>query len=276
VNVDPGATVGDLKEAIRSQLLGRDDANEMTLSQRSELLTTKDDVGFCPECFSDLSDDGATLNSLGITSNGQMIHMLTARERQVEGVKLPEFMRRDFGAHMTIDEMVSRQTRIERQECAVCSTASFDMHAANAFQSYIQSAMAFSIKRGGILYGEVDDEKNVLIHAIYEPPQEGSQDGLTLDRNTVQEQLADRIASVWGWKKVGWVFSQSSNEREYMFSAEEVMQMADIQLEMGDTAVTAVVALLPGEEEGDAPEVHFEAFQVSKQCVQLRKEGWFS
>jgi nuclear protein localization family protein 4 len=279
VKIDPSATVGDLKQVIRSQLLANQEDNDNTeetlaLSQDSKLLTTRDDVGFCPESFSDMSDDSATLQSLGITANGHVVHMLTS-ERQVQGVKLPEFMKRSFGAHMTIDDMVARQTRIERQDAAECSSASFDMHAANVFQSYIQSAMAFSIKRGGILYGEVDDDKNVLIHAIYEPPQQGSQDELDLDRNTGQEELADRIAAVWGWKKVGWVFSQSTKEREYIFSAQEVMQMAAIQEEMGDTAVTAVVALLPPEEEGDVQEVHFEAFQVSKQCVKLHKEGWF-
>lgn len=223
-----------------------------------------------------MSNDSASLESLGITTNGQIIHMLTAYERQVEGVKLPDFMKRSFGAHMTIDKMVSQQTRIERQENPGCSSASFDMHAANMFQSYIQSAIAFSIKRGGILYGQIDEDKNVLIHAIFEPPQQGSQDSLILERNTAQEELADKIANVWGWEKVGWVFSQSTKERDYIFTSEEILQMAAIQQEMGDTAVTAVVALLPPEEEDEVPEVHFEAFQVSKQCVQLFQEGWFS
>ena len=41
------------------------------------------------------------------------------------------------------------------------------------FQTYVQSALAFSIKRGGILYGSKDEEGNVTVHAIYEPPQVG-------------------------------------------------------------------------------------------------------
>jgi len=51
--------------------------------------------------------------------------------------------------------------------------------------------------------------------------------------------------------------------------------MASIQAELGEYAVTAIVALFPPEEEGDVPEVHFEAFQVSQQCVQLWEGGWF-
>lgn len=58
-----------------------------------------------------------------------------------------------------------------RQEQPHCTSVSFDRHAANAFQSYVQSAIAFSIKRGAILYGQQGPEGAVLVHAIYEPPQ---------------------------------------------------------------------------------------------------------
>ena len=54
---------------------------------------------------------------------------------------------------MSVDEMIARQMRIERQEAAHCASVSFERHAANAFQSYVRDALAFSIKRGGILYG---------------------------------------------------------------------------------------------------------------------------
>lgn len=58
-----------------------------------------------------------------------------------------------------------------RQEEPHCASVSFDRHAANVFQTYVSSALAFSIKRGGILYGNKDEEGNVMVHAIYEPPQ---------------------------------------------------------------------------------------------------------
>ena len=57
------------------------------------------------------------------------------------------------GPSMNVNEMIARQTRIERQEAANCASVSFERHAANAFQSYVRDALAFSIKRGGILYG---------------------------------------------------------------------------------------------------------------------------
>ena len=48
---------------------------------------------------------------------------------------------------------------------------SFERHAANAFQSYVSGALAFSIKRGGILYGNVDEDGKAVVEAIYEPEQ---------------------------------------------------------------------------------------------------------
>ena len=234
-------------------------------------LTTKGDP---TSEFHDMRNDNAALSSLRI-SHGTVVHLLYHGERQVPGVKLSEFDRRPFGAHMTVESMVAAQTRLERQETPNCASVSFDMHAANAFQSYVQSALAFSIKRGGILYGTVEEEGGVAVNAIYEPPQQGSANRLVLERGTEEEQRADVVAAAFGWTKVGWIFTQSTKEREFICSGEEICQMAAIQAEMGEKAVTAMVALFPSEEESEAPEVHFEAFQVSSQCVKLWQEGWF-
>lgn len=58
-----------------------------------------------------------------------------------------------------------------RQETPHCASVSFDRHAANAFQSYVSGALAFSIKRGGLLYGSIDEEGKALVEVIYEPEQ---------------------------------------------------------------------------------------------------------
>ena len=220
--------------------------------------------------------DGSTLASLGL-SNGSVVCMLTSGERQVEGVKLPAFMK-SGRTTMTVEEMVAKQTRIERQESSSVASVSFDMHAANAFQAYV-SSLGFHNKRGGVLYGEVKDDK-VYVQAIYEPGQQGSAEELQMDRASPQAERADAIAGAWGWKKVGQIFSISAkSERDYMFSAPEVMSMSAIQQELGDLAVTVVVSQESPDSDGDngsPPEGHFEAFQVSKQCVELCSKGWFS
>lgn len=61
-------------------------------------------------------------------------------------------------------------------------------------------------------------------------------------------------------EKVGWIFTQSSKERDYIMNSEEICQMAAWQDEIGEHCVTGVVSLAMTEEGSD---VHFEAFQVS-------------
>lgn len=94
------------------------------------------------------------------------------------------------------------------------------------------------------------------MNAIYEPPQQGTAGRLSLERGTAEEQHADLISSGLGWQKVGWIFTQSTKERDFIMSREEICQIAEIQDEMGPHAVTALVAMFPGEDE--QPEVHFE------------------
>lgn len=223
-----------------------------------------------------MSEESETLVSLGM-KHGSIVYLFYLGERQVEGPKISSFDKKPFGAHMTVEKMVAAQTRLERQENAKCASVSFDGHAVNVFQSYIQSALAFSIKRGGILYGTVTETGEVLVNAIFEPSQQGNADSLVLERATNDEIAANIIAEALGWKKVGWIYAQSMKERDYICSAEEICQMASVQDEMGETAITAIVALFPPDPDDPQtiPEVHVEAFQVSEQCVKLWKEGWF-
>ncbi len=70
-----------------------------------------------------------------------------------------------------VADVVSKWMRIERQEKATVESVSMDRHAANAFQSYLQSALAFSIKRGGILYGSggcVTAHEKIHQYAVYQ------------------------------------------------------------------------------------------------------------
>jgi nuclear protein localization family protein 4 len=52
-----------------------------------------------------------------------------------------------------VADIVAKQRRVERQDKPAVEGVSFDRSAANMFQQYCQSALAFSIKRGGLLYG---------------------------------------------------------------------------------------------------------------------------
>lgn len=47
---------------------------------------------------------------------------------------------------MSVNAMIAMQTRIERQDAPQCASVSFERHAAYAFQSYVASTLAFSVK----------------------------------------------------------------------------------------------------------------------------------
>lgn len=147
-----------------------------------------------------------------------------------------------------------------------------DRHAANGFQLYINQGLAFSVKRTGFMYGSVDDDKNVSVEFIYEPPQDGTEDEVLVQASEEEEGKVDVIASLLGLKRVGLIFSQSSKEKDHLISTAEIMEMAQMQDTYGELFVTAVVSLFHSEEGAD---IHFEAYQCTNQCVKLWREGWF-
>lgn len=260
-----------------------------------------------PASFEDLSSssDSSSLSSLSI-GHGAVVHVWYPGSREVSGPRQAIASARAFGAHMDVARLWAAQTRIERQEAGEVAGASFDGRALDAFQSYVSAALAFNIKRAGILYGRwVEGESSseaaasasgeasvdradetspsssaggkptAFVEAILEPPQRGTPDSVSIERGSETERHADRLAEAFGWSKVGWIFTFSSKEREYILSAEEACQVAAWQAELGDRAVTALVAPVEDEDTG-VVESHVEAFQVSKQCVQLYKDGWFA
>ena len=106
------------------------------------------------------------------------------------GHKKSVFGSRPFGVHMDVTQLMAKQVRMERQDTPNISAVSFDRFAAHSFQAYVQSALAFSIKRCGLLYGRVDDTetdaKVVYVDAIYEPEQEGKSETMKFDLTTEQ------------------------------------------------------------------------------------------
>lgn len=107
--------------------------------------------------------------------------------REVDpGHKKSVFGSRPFGVHMDVTQLMAKQVRMERQDKPNISAVSFDRFAAHSFQAYVQSALAFSIKRCGLLYGRIDEENVVFVDAIYEPEQQGKAETMTFDLTTEQ------------------------------------------------------------------------------------------
>lgn len=269
VTVEGNATVGQLQSAI-AETLNVPVSNQL-LSRNQALLLSKDAENTTK--FGDMQNPSASVSSLGI-AHGAVIFLAYSGERVIAGP--PVTPHGAFGKKMTMDDLIARQMRIERQEKPHCSSLSFDRDAANSFQHYVHESLAFSVKRGGFMYGSVNETGEVSVEFIYEPPQQGSEESLLLMRDMDEEKRADVIAAGLGLRKVGFIFTQtvSQTKRDYTLSNVEIRQAVELHAESGfENWATAIVKLEVNEEGG--ADVHFEAFQLSDQCVKLYKEGWF-
>ncbi|KAH7277662.1 hypothetical protein KP509_38G000800 [Ceratopteris richardii] len=269
VTIEPSASLKQLQEAIANQLQVPVPAQVISIDKA--LLLAKDITS--ARAFQSFASGDTPLSSLGL-SHGSVIFLYYDGERSVSGPTVqPSGI---FGRKMTIDDLIARQTRIERQESPHCSGVSFDRDAANVFQHYVNETLAFAVKRGGFMYGTINDGNEVSVEFIYEPPQQGSEDDLLLMRDAEEERQVEAIAIGLGMRRVGFIFTQtiSQNKRDYTLSSKEILQAAQLHAESGfDAWVTAVVKLEVNDE-GSA-DVHFEAFQLSDQCIKLWKDGWF-
>ncbi|XP_024373871.1 NPL4-like protein 2 isoform X1 [Physcomitrium patens] len=269
VTLANNATVGDLQAAIAENL--NVPVSSQLLSRNQALLLSKDPVN--GKEFADMQDSGATLSSLGI-AHGSLLYLFYSGNRVVKGPQVTPFGA--FGRKMTVEDLIARQIRIERQEKSHCSALSFDREAANAFQLYVHESLAFSIKRGGIMYGSVNEAGEIKVDVIYEPPQQGSEEGLLLMRDMDEEKRADVIAAGLGLRKVGFIFTQTitQNQGGYTLSNAEIRQTAEFHAESDFEQWATAIVKLEVNEDGGA-DVHFEAFQLSDQCVKLFKDGLF-
>ncbi|MEW5310151.1 MAG: hypothetical protein WDW38_001977 [Sanguina aurantia] len=223
IELPEGSTLQALKQAIHAKL--NIALEGLYLSRQAQLLTVQD-----PKGFTDMVGDAQPLSALGV-SHGDMVFMLVGEERQVEpAYKKGLFEARQFGQHITVQDVIALQVRVERQEKPKVESVSFDRNTANVFQAYMQGAFKFGIKRGGLLYGNTDEAGNVAVDFIYEPPQEGTPETLKLHRGGEEEAMVEYLAGLLGYRKVGWLFAQSTKKAaDYILNTDEVLQMAQMQ-----------------------------------------------
>lgn len=162
--------------------------------------------------------------------------------------------------------------KVKRQEEAVCKGVSLDSATCGGFQAYLHQ-FAFQQSRMGYLYGRWGEDGKVVVEACYEPPQEGSPEGFELpgDGDPAEARVAE-LARLLRLERVGWIFSHPPREDGFLFSNTEVLTAAELQLEAADGVndtpfVTVKVTL---DDEGNS---HFDAYQVSRQCMEMAAEG---
>ncbi len=211
---------------------------------------------------------------------------------------------RDMKMQWTLQEFVDMDNRfvfkIQRQEeswIAKDRGLSLDSDSCNDFQSYLRN-FNFQRNRFAFLYGKVQEaeenegsdkdatktdndskkneytKKRVIVEAIYEPPQEPdpeAAEGFVQLEDDIEDKV-ETIAETLGLQKVGWILGHPPREKGFQMSAAEVIMAAELQLEAADGVeptpfVTVKVTI------GDDGNVSFEAFQVSRQCMEMVAEG---
>nr|CAG4719399.1 unnamed protein product [Naegleria fowleri] len=201
---------------------------------------------------------------------------------------------RERKKHWTLNEYLDLvnqvKVTIKHQKYAISSTAYLDEYAGQSFQHFL-AGTKFQFQRFGFLYGVTtpgkkpqpseeekkkaskdenfnldDDYQDVYIHVIYEPKQESTPTGFTQLEDPIYNDRADTLAAMLGMKKVGWIFSHDG-QREYPLLGPEILKAAEFQSKYGPSFVT--ITACPDEE----GKIVFEAYQVSKQCVELWEKG---
>lgn len=218
---------------------------------------------------------------------------------------------RDMKMSWTLAEFVDMDNRFvfkiqqQKERWVGEGGASLDQNSANAFQSYLRT-FAFQRQRFGYLYGKFVEEdmteeerkklpknqtlfgtelpgtemkhvhknKKVVVEAIYEPPQEIDPDAKEgfIPLEDPMEEKVEALAGMLGLKRVGWIFGHPPRETGFQMSSAEVIMAAELQVESAEGVeetpfVTVKVTA------GDDGNVSFEAFQVSRQCMEMVAEG---
>ncbi|KAL0478690.1 nuclear protein localization protein [Acrasis kona] len=179
--------------------------------------------------------------------------------------------------------------RIKHQKFGVCTTVSVDNQSANAFQLFLRE-MAMTAQRMAFLYGtfekssppqdeEAENEKTTeeyviendeyeaaIANVAFEPKQRGTAESFHQIEDANINDRADTLASLLGMRRVGWIFSHDGS-RDYPLCGEEIIKAAEYQSKYGPAFVT--ITVFPNEE----GQLEFQAFQVSKQCVEMYEKG---
>eukprot|EP00591_Stephanopyxis_turris_P003398 CAMPEP_0195517380 /NCGR_PEP_ID=MMETSP0794_2-20130614/10628_1 /TAXON_ID=515487 /ORGANISM="Stephanopyxis turris, Strain CCMP 815" /LENGTH=404 /DNA_ID=CAMNT_0040646177 /DNA_START=353 /DNA_END=1567 /DNA_ORIENTATION=+ len=193
---------------------------------------------------------------------------------------------RDMKMHWTLSEFTEMDNqytfKIKRQEEAWAKSVSLDSASCAGFQSYLRE-FNFQRQRFGFLYGTFLDveegedgegKTRVKVEAIYEPPQEAdpnSPEGF-VPLEDEHEEKVEELAKMLGLKRVGWIFGHPPREDGFQMSAAEVVMAAEFQLEAAEgvnpTPFVSVKVTV-----GTDGNASFEAFQMSKQCMEMVAEG---
>mmetsp|Transcript_15051 Transcript_15051/g.21445 ORF Transcript_15051/g.21445 Transcript_15051/m.21445 type:complete len:476 (-) Transcript_15051:76-1503(-) len=211
----------------------------------------------------------------------QLVHenSVTDAKGRDRGFRKGMLSLRDMKMHWTLAEFTAMDAQytfqIKRQDEAWSENVSLDSSSCNNFQNYLRN-FKFQRQRFGYLYGtfeqgETNEKTKVRAECIYEPPQEANPSGGFIHLHDDDEGKVENLASMLGLKRVGWIFGHPPREKGFQFSSSEVIMAAELQLEAANgvepTGFVSVKVTV-----GDDGHASFEAFQISKLCMEMVAE----
>lgn len=203
VQVPVSGCLHDLRLAISSKLQIEPDDQHISLDK--DVLTVQDELVVTHPKM--LRDDARMLTDFGIR-HGDILYLRYLKTVREPTPTLSHSMRKFSGGKMTVNDLVAKQIRMVRQERPHVPSISFDKHSANIFQQYVNHTLGFHVPRCGILYGRNDEDGNIYVDFIYEPPQDADDGKLILMRNELEEHRVGSIANALGMQKFGWIVAQ--------------------------------------------------------------------
>jgi nuclear protein localization family protein 4 len=134
-----------------------------------------------------------------------------------------------------------------------------------------------ALQRAGLLYGSYAPDPaypsgcKAVVQAIYEPPQSGATEGVTL-REDPREAVVERIAGALGLQRIGWIFTHLP--RDFVLASSELRRAAKFQNAHrvpgvpGSKFVTLVMR-----QDAATGEVEPRGFMASDQAMALERDG---
>lgn len=290
--MDPGSTVGELMQRITAekgvptehQQLSKDASHKQPLSPSSSLraagLASNGDMLYLKiDADAQVFHSGQeSRTSKKIGADGSII-AVSFEEATAENGFRPGMPRlRDIKGTWTLtdflemDEQFTYRVKKDKGQnvSEMCTAVTLDGDSLNSFVTYLQQ-LGWNQERVAFLYGTVEDDKSVTVHAIYEPPQENTPERFQLEDDPRAEQV-ERLADMLNLKKVGWIFAHPPREERFLFSSQEIMFTALQQLEAADgiEETPFVTVRCHANEDGHG---EFDAYQVTLQCMEMVAEG---
>jgi len=159
---------------------------------------------------------------------------------------------------------------------------------------FIQFWRETGTQRCGYLYGKYVPDKSIplgiraVVMAIYEPPQQNTQEDAILDKKDAMEERVDALANSLGMQKIGFIWTDLQvdsktrkpiKNREAILTGPEVIRMARMQNKFpspskftltGKAGSKFVSVVVTG---NDKSEIELQVYQVSDQCMALTSAG---